>query len=372
MGSIEDLWERADGSPKARYGQGKRFKAVPWLAGFDGGVGRRGQSETFDHFRDAEFYIARVERGDDTAVVASGAQPSRARRRKTFAEYVVEVAATLGASHNTRRNYASMGRALAAEWPTHALDEISPDMIDAYFARLLSENYSSSTRAKRRTVLTTTYRRAMRAGYIKVDPTAEVRPINQTTKRKQRPVTAEEFGWIVADTPAWLRPAMYLAYYSGLRSGELCGLQWAAVDLDQAVVYVGPVMLDDGSLKPVPKNERPAEVPMTPETVELLRAYRERFTGGPADLVFREPRVGGRQPVTPQRYRRLFHQCCRMASLPAPLPRPHDMRHGCAKRLKDRGAPPHIVQAVLRHENIGSTMVYFPRVEIDEMRAVMA
>lgn len=373
MGSIEDLWHNSrTGAPTDRYGRGKRYRAVPWLAGAAGARGRRGPSATFDTFREAEFHNARVERGDDADAAAAGAPVARNRRRVLFAEYVTEVAATMGEARATRLSYMYQARGLAREWPTQTLDEITPDMVDAYFARLVDEQASRSKRAKRRTVLVETYRRAVRSELVRVNPTADVKPISQRSVRKKRPVSEDEFAWTVEETPAWLRPALYLAYDSGLRSGEVCGLPWGNVDLDGARVFVGPVMQDNGTIKPLPKNDEPAEVPLTPRTVEVLRAARQRFPGNDADLVIREPRVGGRQPIDPRRYRHLFHRACRMAGLALPLPRPHDLRHGLTGRLVASGANIHVVQRIMRHRNLASTSVYFPPVSMDEMRAAQA
>jgi integrase len=278
----------------------------------------------------------------------------------------------MGNARATRQSYASHARSLAAEWPDHGLDDITPDMVDAYFAGLVDRNMSKSLRAKRRTVLVMTYRRAIRAGLVKRDPTADIKPISQRQRRKKRPVTDEEFGWLVDETPAWLRPALYLSYDSGLRSGELCGLHWADVDLDGARAWIGPVMQDNGTIKNLPKNGQPEEVVLSPRTVELLRAYARRFPGNAGDLVIREPRAGGRMLVSPPRYRHLFYRSCRLASLDVPLPRPHDMRHGLGERLANAGVPIHVVQRMMRHNDVKSTQTYFPTVSLDDMRAAMA
>ena len=374
MGYVEDLWERRDGTPTDRYGKGKRYRAVPWFAGAPGMRGRRGPTETFDEFRAAELYVAKVEQADDVAIADAGLAPSRRTVRPTFAEYVVEVAATMGAAKATRQSYASMARTLAEEWPTADLDDLTADDVDGYFARLVAEGKSASLRAKRRTVITETYRRGMRAGLVKSDPTADVRPVNQRKRRKKRPVTEKEFGYIVKETPAWLRAGMYLAYDAGMRPGEICGLHWADVDLDKGIVWIGPVMENDGTIKPVPKNGEPEELPLTPRTVEALRDHAERFPGGPTDLVIREPRTDwgpnpdGRQPLWPPRYRDLFLRACRLASLDAPYPRAYDLRHGHAERLAEAGVPIHVLQRLMRHRDVKSTQQYFPEVSLADMR----
>lgn len=374
MGSIEDLWESANGQPKSRYGLGKRYRAVPWLAGPTGSAGYRGPSRTFDTYREAEFYCQRVETADDDEATAAGLTVARNRRRVAFAEYVAQVAATMGESPSTRRLYRSQARSLAGDFPTQTLDEITPDALYAYFAGLVDAGLSRSTRAKRKTLFLETYRRAVRSNLVTSDPTDGIQPIGHPeSARDKRPVSEEEFWWLVDETPAWLRPALYLAYDCGLRTGELCGLVWRNVDLDAGRVWVGPVMLDDGTIKPRPKNNTPMDVPLTPRTVDALRAYRERFPAAGDAPVFREPAAnGGWRRLHPQRYRALFRRACDNASVTRPHPRPHDLRHGCAGRLVKAGVSVYVVQRIMRHRDIASTQVYFPEVTMDEMRAAQA
>ena len=39
-------------------------------------------------------------------------------------------------------------------------------------------------------------------------------------------------------SPEWLRPMILTAYYTGLREGELLGLKWEWVDLNDGIIYL--------------------------------------------------------------------------------------------------------------------------------------
>jgi integrase len=67
-----------------------------------------------------------------------------------------------------------------------------------------------------------------------------------------------------------MRPVLTLAYYTGMRSGEVLTLKWSNVDLPG-----GEIRLEDT------KNEEPRTIPLIGETGELLKMERVRHPGCP-------------------------------------------------------------------------------------------
>jgi integrase len=69
-----------------------------------------------------------------------------------------------------------------------------------------------------------------------------------------------------------------LAIRTGLRQGELLGLKWDDVDLDQGKLQVRRILsaAKSGPTFTTPKNNKGRSVRLTPQAVQALRAHRKR------------------------------------------------------------------------------------------------
>ena len=173
--------------------------------------------------------------------------------------------------------------------------------------------------------------------------------------------------------------ALYvLALYLGLRRGELLGLRWQDVDLDEAKLeVVHTLQRVGGALRLVPpKTEDSARtVPLPPVCVEALRAHQQRQGTEQAeawpdweDHGFVFPSRRG-TPMEPDNLRRSWYQIRLAAGLDTA--RFHDLRHTCVTLLLDLGAPPHVVQEIVGHSDIEVTMTIYAHVSLDEKRKAL-
>jgi integrase len=152
--------------------------------------------------------------------------------------------------------------------------------------------------------------------------------------------------------------ALYvLAVSTGLRQGELLGLQWDDVDLAGALLHVrnslhevsGRLWLDEPK---TPKAKRPVDLPKI--AVVALRKHRGRMLaeGHPHGLVFCDTQGG---PIRKSNLvRRSFLPLLESAGLPRI--RFHDLRHTAATLLLLHGVHPKVVQERLGHSQISITL----------------
>lgn len=161
--------------------------------------------------------------------------------------------------------------------------------------------------------------------------------------------------------------ALYVvAVTTGMRRGELLGLRWSDVTLDElATLRVARQLqrLRDGSgLQFVsPKSGKGRTIRLAPRTVEALKAHRarqaeEKLRAGSlyedGGLVF-ATEVG--TPLEPSNVdRRSFKPLLEKAGLPDM--RFHDLRHTCATVLLSEGVNPKFVQELLGHADIKMTL----------------
>jgi integrase len=154
-----------------------------------------------------------------------------------------------------------------------------------------------------------------------------------------------------------------LAASTGMRRGEVLGLQWPDVDLGRGRVRVRRSLVTVGHQVVVsePKTAKGRRsVALDPATVIAIKAWRkhqtaERLAWGPAwtdsGLVF--TREDGR-PLHPREVTRAFTRHVLAAELP--MIRLHDLRHTHATLALAAGVHPKIVQERLGHANIAITL----------------
>lgn len=173
--------------------------------------------------------------------------------------------------------------------------------------------------------------------------------------------------------------ALYvLALFVGLRRGELLGMRWQDVDLDDGKLEVVQTLQRvGGSLRLVPpKTEDSARtVPLPSVCVEALREHRKRQFAERANawpdwedhgLVFASRRG---TPMEPDNLRRSWSAIRSEAGLGAV--RFHDLRHTCVTLLLDLGTPPHVVREIVGHSAIEVTMTIYAHVSLEDKRKAL-
>ena len=194
-----------------------------------------------------------------------------------------------------------------------------------------------------------------------------------------RGLSVEQARTLLRDSKSDRLHALYvLAVYLGLRRGELLGLRWSNVDLDQEFVQVTHTLQRvDGQLRFQPPKTRTSRrtVPLPAPCVEALRAHRvlqgkERLAAGAKwcdeDMVF-STSIG--TPIEPDNLSRSWYVVRKVLGEPAP--RFHDMRHTCVSLLLAEGAPPHVVKQIVGHSAIDVTMTIYAHASLDEKRTAL-
>lgn len=140
----------------------------------------------------------------------------------------------------------------------------------------------------------------------------------------------------------YLADFIQLALMTGMRRGELLGLEWSRVDWRNQLVYLD--RQKNGQLGSVPINASAREA--------LLSRARFRASQCPASLwVFADPEGERLKSVS-----RSFNSACKTARLEDF--HIHDLRHTCAAWLVQAGVPLLEVSQVLRHASIVMTQRY--------------
>jgi integrase len=242
------------------------------------------------------------------------------------------------------------------------LDRLSPMQVQAF---LDGVEAAPGTVVKIHGVLRSALSDAERLDLVGRNVAKAARVSGQGHRQRRVLTPAEARGLLRSMAGERLEPLFTVALVLGLRRGELVGLRWADVDLDERTLYVRQSIVRVGAELRVqaPKtyrSVRPLRLPGA--AVEALQRQRaaqaaERLRAGPdwqdLGLVFTSS-VG--TPLDPRNVTREFARLRSRAGLG--WVRLHDLRHACATFLLAEGIEPRTVMDVLGHSTTRLLDVY--------------
>jgi len=151
---------------------------------------------------------------------------------------------------------------------------------------------------------------------------------------------------LVRRPAGWWRVFLYVAYYLGLRRGEILGLTWTKVSFE---------MLEVRGLAPTSKGRKERVVPMAPDLAGVLQQWRsEQGNPGANDAVL---------PWPYDNYRQLYddwHMIMKAAGIPdGEHYVPKNCRSTCASALIAANVPTVVVKDFLGHQSVATTETYY-------------
>lgn len=194
--------------------------------------------------------------------------------------------------------------------------------------------------------------------------------LRRARRKELRTWNAEELRTFLESTRGdRLYPAFLLAASTGLRRGEVLGLRWRDLDLDNATASVVQTVIsvDYKVQKSDPKTAGSGRlVNLDNSTVSALRRHRshqatERLARGSVyadqDLVFA---MDDGSPLHPESFSQAFER--RSASAGLPRIRLHDLRHTHATLALAAGISPKVVSERLGHASVAFTLSVYQHV----------
>jgi len=278
--------------------------------------------------------------------------------------FVRHLALERGRSVHTVRAYSGDVRGLlvhAGRLGVSELGDLDLGVLRSWLARQRSGGAARTTLARRgssaRAFTAWAHRRALLAqdpGLLLAAPKGH-RPLPDVLRADE---TTRLLDGVSGQAPQDLRDraVLELLYATGIRVGELCGLDVDDVDDERQLVRV------------LGKGAKERAVPFGDPAAAALRAWLGRgrpawATGRSAEALLLGAR-GGR--VDPRTVRTLVHR--RLAAVEgAPDLGPHGLRHTAATHLLEGGADLRSVQELLGHATLTSTQIY-THVSVERLR----
>jgi integrase len=220
---------------------------------------------------------------------------------------------------------------LKAALPTLAKEITRRTVADYILER--SETVSAGTVAKEFATLRHAFQLAVEWELLIVNP-AQGAKLPKQSEGRTRYLSPTEFKAALLAAPDWMRGPMALAAFTGMRRGEILGLCWKDVDLENQRVYL--METKNGSLRVLALNGLAAQV---------LKSLPE---GEPGELVFPEVNAAHLSVYT----RRVF------ASVGIQDASFHSLRHTAASWLVMEGVDLYAVGRILGHKTPRMTQRY--------------
>ena len=243
------------------------------------------------------------------------------------------------------------------------LTQLRAASIEALYSSLLKRGLAPRTVLQTHRILKKALKQAVRLGLSSHNPADLVDPPSFEPKEMVTLSGGQlaELLHAVIDTP--YGAPIYLAAHTGMRRGELVGLQWPDIGFENAVISIKREVVfvpGSGYLVTPPKSAKSRRaIDITSKVVAELRGHRvaqaeHRLRLGPAwkdgDWVFTQPNGAHLNPNDLTRTFKAVRE-----SLDLPPVRFHDLRHTHASLMLLAGVNLKVVQERLGHASIGIT-----------------
>ena len=258
--------------------------------------------------------------------------------------------------HQTKQTYGVYLKArIVPRWGDHLFREIKAVAVERWLGSI--DDLSNGTKAKIKGIMSEVFQHAIRYGWLN-DGENPIFAVRQSAKRTRvtEPLEAAEFRALILELPHKMRVVGIVAATTGLRISEVLGLKWKDIDWKSLQMEVTRSVVDgivgkcktETSRRPVPIDEF--------TTAELLAWRRETAYAEPEDWVFASEKVQGRMPPWSDTLLDRFLQPAAKRAGITKWVGFHTFRHTYSTLLKANGEDVKVVQELMRHANISTTM----------------
>lgn len=321
-------------------------------------------------------------------------RPELPSAKTTVAEYVSKYIDTIEAAGTVRpsaiSDYRTSCKRISEGIGDVVLRDLTTAKIQAWEARLLKSGKGVNTVLKYHRLLNSVCKHAMNVRDLDWNPCAAVKkpkrvaPSPNSLDANQHARLNATLN-VMGATPTVT--AATIAFYTGMREGEICGLKWKCYDKDAGTIRIEKAIAKAGGRKyeTEPKTEAgKRDVPVHPALADMLRRRRERMVSELQvagvtlnDAEFGELYVCGAidgryyDPTILSRSWKSLAESFELVGTQGRRVTFHDLRHSFATRAIANGADVKAVAAVLGHTDARVTLnVYADADKESKARAV--
>ena len=256
-------------------------------------------------------------------------------------------------SYSTKKTYqAYLTRWVLPHWRHYELAEVRTIQVESWLRRL---PLAKSSCAKIRNLMSVLFNHACRYELFDRNPIYLVR---QSAKRRRAPTVLmpAEIKALMDSLGIRERTLVLLAVSTGLRQSELFGLKWGDIDLVQYTMNVTR-SIGYGVVGPCKTESSQKPVPVHPRLADALSDWRKQCVyTKPDDWVFASRRYRGRRPYWGQAILRKYVRPVAQRVGIQKCIGWHTFRHTYSTLLRSVGTEFKVMQELLRHSTLRSTL----------------
>jgi len=263
------------------------------------------------------------------------------------------------------------------------LQDLRPDHIEFYFSSKRENGridkpggLSENTLKKHYVLLNEAMNRAVKLKLIKYNP---VQAVESPKFKKKKASAMSEIHYKklleVLEDDRLMYTFVMTELMTGMRKSEILGLEWSDIDLEKGVIQVNKrlVRTSNGVIheKGTKTESSKRKIKISPKLINLLKRHKKKqqefrlFFGPMYDnsksFVFCKPNGMHYHPRT---YNRRFNIALKKAGLPSKYTI-HTLRHTFATINLRNGIPAKIVQEMLGHSTISTTLDLYTHVDLE-------
>ena len=255
-------------------------------------------------------------------------------------------------------------------WSSYELQAISSVEVEEWLEKL---KMAPASRAKLRNQMSTVFRHGIRWGWIgqHENPISLVRC---SAKRLSTPetLTAGEFRALFGQLPDRERAMGIICATAGLRISETLGLKWSDVDFTKGIANVIR-SVSAGEVGDCKTEVSRQPVPLDDLILEELQAWREvTMYASDSDWIFASDAVFGNMPVwAVSSLQKVLQPAARRAGITKRIGW-HTFRHTYSTLLSECGDDVKVVQELMRHAKLSTTMEIYTHARMERKRATQS
>lgn len=235
-------------------------------------------------------------------------------------------------------------------FPDKRIREITPSMVVQALDKLIhAQHMAHKTAATQLGAFRLAFRYAVLHDYITDSPAREVQVPNGLDQRRRELPAVQDVRTIIRTQGRGGMGELFAftAVYTGLRKGELLGLTWDDIDLDEGLIYVRRSIYSTGGKGYAKEPKTQAGIRITPIVDDLLEALKAAKKSRGHKLFTYDG-----EWMSEGQFERMWRELCREYELTCTA---HQLRHELATLLLENGVPVETARVILGHADTNTT-----------------
>ena len=273
---------------------------------------------------------------EHTQEIVAGKFLTKEQPEATFNEAADSFLAYSEARKKTFRNDKLIIERLKDHFGHRLLKSLNADIVEGYLTQRAKSGHlkypgkplSNMTLNGELRILKSVLNRAVLNGFLEKNPIQRVRGFKDISR--DRTLTQEEYEALLGWCSPRLSAIVQLAYWTGMRRGEILGLRWDQVDLKNKVIILEAADT---------KTQEKREIPLTDELMQIIKKT-PRTLGVPYVFTHKGQRI--------KNIKTAFWNAVRAAGIKDF--RFHDLRHCAVTNLRKAGVSDSVIMSISGHK----------------------